>query len=48
MAKYFCNATENEYNILIQALLGDPNFPKFFNPKDKDVLILADIAEKLY
>lgn len=48
MAKYFCNATENEYNILIQALLGDPKFPKFFNPKDKDVLILADIAEKLY
>ncbi|CAG8854519.1 40560_t:CDS:2, partial [Gigaspora margarita] len=31
--KYFCNATENEYNILIQALLGDSKFPNFFNPK---------------
>ncbi|CAG8736780.1 2881_t:CDS:2 [Dentiscutata erythropus] len=48
IAKYFCNATETKYNILIQALLGDPKFAKFFNPKGEDVLILADIAEKLY
>ncbi|CAG8710609.1 1110_t:CDS:2 [Gigaspora margarita] len=46
IAKYFCNATENKYNILIQALLGDSKFPKFFNPKGEDILILADIAEK--
>ncbi|CAG8791987.1 26683_t:CDS:10, partial [Dentiscutata erythropus] len=39
---------ETEYNILIQALLGDPKFSKFSNPKGEDVLILADIAEKLY